>query len=124
MTPFSCPKISCSKKFTSYNWPLKHIKLNYPEHLQAARLKNLDILSVPRWVKRLDHGECNPIYDSVEDLDTFPYVERIENIVDTMTQLMPPLPQTEIFHGAGTPLIYYLAEPWENDAQGCLETNP
>jgi hypothetical protein len=31
--------------------------------------------------------------------------------------------RTEIYLGAGAPLINYLAEPWELDIQGCLETN-
>jgi hypothetical protein len=56
-------------------------------------------------------------------LHTFPYLQHVENIAATESQPQPPLPGTEIDLGAGAPLMDYIAEPWERDAQGCLETN-
>jgi hypothetical protein len=56
-------------------------------------------------------------------MDVFPYLEHIENIADLVSQPPPPLPRTEIYPGAGVPLIDYIAEPWERDTPGCLETN-
>jgi hypothetical protein len=56
-------------------------------------------------------------------LHTFPYLEHVENIAATESQPPPPLPGTEIDPGAGALLMNYIAEPWERDAQGCLETN-
>jgi hypothetical protein len=122
-TPFRCPEFSCRKKFTTDIWRLKHIKLHHPEHLQVAHQKNLTICSAPRCIEPAQHPELNANKDSVEDFDAFAYHEHVEIITDSETQPPPPLPQTDICSGASAPLIHCRAEPWEPNAQGCLETN-
>jgi hypothetical protein len=57
-------------------------------------------------------------------MDEFPSFDHIENIADSESQPPPTLlPRTETYPGADAPLINYIAEPWERDAQGVLGTD-
>jgi len=75
----------------------------------------------------LNPAQCrgfNTIKDSVDDLDAFPYLEHVENIADSESQPPPtPLQRTETYPGPEAPLNDYIADPWERNAQGCLEMN-
>jgi hypothetical protein len=78
---------------------------------------------MPRRVEPAQYREFNTNKDSVKDLDAFSYLEHVEILADSESEPPPPPPQMEIYPGAGAPLIDYIAEPWERDAQGCLKTN-
>jgi hypothetical protein len=85
--------------------------------------KDLTIRSAPRHIEPAQHREINTLKDSVEDLDAIPYHEHIDNIADSKSQpLPPPLPWTETYPAASAPLSVYIAEPWELNAPGYLET--
>jgi len=122
--PLRWPEFSCWKKFTSGSWPLKHIKLHHPERLQVPHQKNPTNGSAPRHFEPTQRGESNAKNESVEELDAFPSHEQVEYIADSESQPpQPPLPQTEIYPGAGTPLCDCIGEPWERNTPGCLEPN-
>jgi len=124
-TLFLCFLFSCQMQFASHSWLLKHIKLHHPEHVQVPRQKHLAIHSKPRRVEPAQHHEFNSNYEPGEDLDACPYLEQVENIAVLQSQPPPPPPLlgTESYPGAGGPLSNYITEPWERDAQGCLEKN-
>jgi len=123
-TPFRCPEFSCQKKFTSDSSRLKHIKLHHPEHFQDARQKNQTIRCAPRCVAPAQRRIFNANAVSVKDLDAFPYLEQVENIADPKSQQPQPRePRPGRNPRAGAALMDYIADPWESDAQGCLETN-
>jgi hypothetical protein len=57
-------------------------------------------------------------------LDTFVYLDHVENITDLECQTPPPtLPKMETHPVARTLLSNYIAEPWEHGSQGIHETN-
>jgi len=93
--------------------------LLHREHL----LTNLTVRSLLRRVEPAQHYESNINKDAVDDLDTFPYLQDVENIAETESQQPPPLPWTEIYSSASALLIDCISEPWEPDTQGWLETN-
>lgn len=123
-TPFRCPELSCRKKFTSDSWRHKHIKLHHPERLTITRPKHEPaVRNASQRKKHAQRREFNANKDTVEDPDAFPYLVHLENIADSEPPPTPHLPRTETFPGAGAPLRDYIPQPWECDAEGCLETN-
>jgi len=86
--------------------------------------RRLTIYRVPGHIEPVQCREFNAKKDSVEDLDTVPYLKQVENIADS--ESLPPqcrLLQTDIYPAPGDLAIDFVAEQREPDAQGCLETN-
>jgi len=83
----------------------------------------MTIPSAPWCVGLSQHPELNPKTASVEDSDSIPYLEDIENIADSDSPPPSRQKQTLIYSGAAALLIDYIAEPWERDTLGCLEMN-
>ena len=123
MTLFHYPEYIYRKKLASDTWRLKDIKSHHPKQLQVVCQKNLTIRSSHRRVEHTQHCESNTNKDAGEDLDTFAYLEYVENITHSQSQPPPSLAWTEIYPGAGARLINFIVEPWEHNVQGCLETN-
>jgi hypothetical protein len=122
-TPFRCPEFSCRKKFTSHSWRPKHIKLQDPEPLQVTYRKNLSIRRPPRHIQPAQLHELNVNKDSDDELDMFPSLKHVEIITDSESQPPPSLQRMKIYKGTRAWQINLIAEPWEREAQGCLETN-
>jgi hypothetical protein len=90
----------------------------------VAHQKNLSVRSMPRHVQPTQHYEINSHTDSVEDLDTFPYLEHLENIADSDSQPPQPFrPRMDTYSDAGAPLSDYIAEPGEHDTLLVLASN-
>ena len=123
-TPVRCPKFSCRKKFTLDSWCLTHIQLHHPKHLQVACKKSPAVNSAPRRVESAQCREVNAYKYSAQELHTFPYLEQLEQIADLESQPPPPLlPRMGTYPSTGSALSDYIAERWQRDAQGFLETN-
>jgi hypothetical protein len=79
------------------------------------------VCGAPRRIESGKRREFNANKDSVEVLDAFPCLERIEIIADSDSQPAQRLPpRKETYPGAGAPLSDYIAEAWERDAQDFL----
>jgi len=110
--------------FTSESWGLEHIQLHHPGYVKLTPQTNQTIASAHRSVKPAQHREFDPNQDSVDNLDVFPYRKHFKHIADLKSQPPPPLlPQTETYLAAGAALSNYIAEPWQHNAQDCLEMN-
>jgi len=54
----------------------------------------------------------------------FPYLQQVQNIADSQCQPPPPpLPRTATNPSCSALLSKYIAEPWERNTQGDLQTN-
>jgi len=123
-TPICCTQFSFWNKFTSGYWRPKHIKLHHPDHHQVACQMSLSIRTTPRRVEPNQHCDFNSHRDSVKSLDTFHYLQHLENIADAESQPLPPsLLQIEKYPGRTAPMIDCIAERCKCDTVGVLETN-
>jgi len=63
------------------------MQLHHPEHLQVVCEKNMTAYRAPQRVEPALHREFNDNKDSVEALNTFPYLRRVENVVHLESEL-------------------------------------
>ena len=83
---------------------------------------NLAIRRAPQCKEAAQHYVFHTNIDSVEGLDAFPYIKHVENVADSESQPpTPPVALPDKHPSASAPLEDNIAEPWEPDAQGCLE---
>ena len=129
-----CPDHRCGKKFELDTWRLNHIKKYHPDLLPPPTTnffcKRNPIGNLPqtqtsrRSINSPRPREFNANKDPVEDLCAYPYIEHLENIEESTTdKTPPPQPWTETYPNAGAPLVDYIPQKSECDADGCLEDN-
>ena len=128
-----CPDYRCNRKFETDTWRLKHIRTHHPDFLPPPTInfrpkRNSLSKSVrtnsQRCINSPHPREFNANKDPVEDCDAYPYVEHLVSITEpTPVETPPPQPWTETYPNAGTPLVEYIPQQGECDADGCLEDN-
>jgi protocatechuate 3,4-dioxygenase beta subunit len=103
---------------------LQHIKLHHPENLHVELQKNRTIRSDSQCVDPAQSWKFNTNQDCGADFDLVVYLAQVENIAEAVVQPpAPPLLQMKTHLGNCAPLSRYLADRWQCDTQGFLETN-
>jgi hypothetical protein len=78
---------------------------------------------MPGRIEPAPHHKFHYIKHSVQDLNSFAFLELSEIIADMKSQPLPPRPQTEIQLGPGSPRINNIAKISEHNSLSGFETN-